>query len=412
MRGILERNRQRTADNRWVQYLRPAGLGKHVVRNFTNPRPYIVGSAIQRMTFVPGSQVLVASNTGEPGEIIIGAPSPGRRGGNINPPNLPRAPTGAPTGASGRKYLGLNLASGQFEAYDYLDGTRGDTIAIMSDTGLGANAQLRGGALVSAKNPIIIGMTWEYTLDSIMDVVWWNIDTATVSIIDRWGVRAASFGLGPAMSNWSGTLYWTEVKTSGTDEYYLMSTSNGTSAGEVGGGVVGNLPNDGEVPYLTVQPFDGASAMIPYGDDCGTSEKPGCVVVGRGGATYVPSPQWAEVPYATCPRDGWATVVGGFGGQSVKGRSAGLYAFNKGGVGGSITLVRGSSSAGHVLVKHEDKIADGYSLHAAVPSPSGSDMVIRRSNEFVRVPLSPIADVASLPWTTISPTVGFFLPVD
>ena len=85
LRGVLERNRQQTADNRWADYVRPIGNDRHLVRNFDNSQVYVVGSAFPGISFAPGSSVILASNTGQPGEIVIGMPSADRRGGFTHP---------------------------------------------------------------------------------------------------------------------------------------------------------------------------------------------------------------------------------------------------------------------------------------------------------------------------------------
>lgn len=81
LRRGLERRRRSEADIAFDLYVRPHGSdGLHVVRRECNESEIIVGSSLSGLTFPPGAVVPVGSHTGTPGEFIIGAPPPGRRG--------------------------------------------------------------------------------------------------------------------------------------------------------------------------------------------------------------------------------------------------------------------------------------------------------------------------------------------
>lgn len=80
--AVRERDRERTADVRTAIYVTPMGRGLHLVRNFCNNQEYTVGSRAG-ITFSPGSQVLLGSNTGHPGEVIVAEPPPGKKGGSV-----------------------------------------------------------------------------------------------------------------------------------------------------------------------------------------------------------------------------------------------------------------------------------------------------------------------------------------
>jgi hypothetical protein len=162
VRVVLARNQQQTADNRWAVYVKPLGGGRHLVRNIDNARPYRVGSALGSITFKPGSMVMVSSNTGAPGEIIIGMPPPGRRGGRqpivTTRTKSMTAPTEPPTSQdfpTGRSYWGI-FSNGTdhttWYCYDYTDGTVGSQVD--SITGSGVN-QTNAGRL--ARSGIVEG---------------------------------------------------------------------------------------------------------------------------------------------------------------------------------------------------------------------------------------------------------------
>ena len=81
LRRGLDRRRSHEADIRYGVYVRPEGRdGLHVVRRECNPEEFVVGSSLSGQTFRPGSLPPLGSNSGHPGQFIIGAPPPGRRG--------------------------------------------------------------------------------------------------------------------------------------------------------------------------------------------------------------------------------------------------------------------------------------------------------------------------------------------
>lgn len=80
IRAIDQRLREKHADIRPALYVRPLGNGRHLVKNQSNDVPYKVGSLVGN-TFSKDSHVLLGSNTGHPGEVILGGPPPGKKGG-------------------------------------------------------------------------------------------------------------------------------------------------------------------------------------------------------------------------------------------------------------------------------------------------------------------------------------------
>jgi hypothetical protein len=82
-RAVLAHNQERTADNRYAIYLRPIGRDMHLVRNECNEQPYVVNSLTPGATFSPNSMVMLVSNSGHPGEAIVGGPPLGRKGASL-----------------------------------------------------------------------------------------------------------------------------------------------------------------------------------------------------------------------------------------------------------------------------------------------------------------------------------------
>lgn len=77
----LDQRRVREADIEYGISVRPEGsTGLHVVRDEHDDTERVVGSSLSGQTFKPGAVVPLGSHTGFPGQFIIGAPPPGRRG--------------------------------------------------------------------------------------------------------------------------------------------------------------------------------------------------------------------------------------------------------------------------------------------------------------------------------------------
>ena len=83
-RTALDRRREREADITFdMLYVQPLGQrGLHLVHPIhgDDGETIIVGTAMGEMTFKPGSVVIVGSNSGKAGKVILGLPPPGRRG--------------------------------------------------------------------------------------------------------------------------------------------------------------------------------------------------------------------------------------------------------------------------------------------------------------------------------------------
>lgn len=121
IRDVLAKNRRDTRDVRYVVYEGPLGAALHRVVNPVGGCPTVVGSSLGRVTFPPGSQVPLGSESGAGGQFIMGLPPPGARGGaafarvsravSVAHPTLLRAsPATVGQGASETVYfIGLNL---------------------------------------------------------------------------------------------------------------------------------------------------------------------------------------------------------------------------------------------------------------------------------------------------------------
>ncbi len=75
---VLDGRRQAEADLRRALYVRPLGYGFHVVKNVCNDQEYTVADGLGfKRTFTPGTAVLLGSQTGHPGELLMAGPPSG-----------------------------------------------------------------------------------------------------------------------------------------------------------------------------------------------------------------------------------------------------------------------------------------------------------------------------------------------
>jgi hypothetical protein len=126
-----DRARDFNADNRFGIYLRPLGPGWHLIRSSGCPTPIRVASSDPGSTFAPGSQILLGSNAGHPGEVLLGLPPNCRAGSSRFPPltvsTTMRAtiPTPCPKPLRNHDYcafLSTGSSDGKVHAYLYDDG--------------------------------------------------------------------------------------------------------------------------------------------------------------------------------------------------------------------------------------------------------------------------------------------------
>jgi len=84
--SMLDGRRQAEADLRRVLYVRPYGYGFHVVKNLCNDEEYVVADGLGfKRTFAPGTVVMLGSQTGHPGEMLISGPPSGMGGASAFP---------------------------------------------------------------------------------------------------------------------------------------------------------------------------------------------------------------------------------------------------------------------------------------------------------------------------------------
>ncbi len=76
-RAIADARRVSEADLRMAIYVRPDGLGIHIVKNPCNDETYKVADATAGATFSAGAAVVLGSFSGNPGEVILGRPPAG-----------------------------------------------------------------------------------------------------------------------------------------------------------------------------------------------------------------------------------------------------------------------------------------------------------------------------------------------
>lgn len=143
LRAILSSQSIRTADNRTAIYVSPAGNGLHNVRNLCNTQIYKVGSLVGNQTFSAGAVVLLGSQHGQPGELILGVAPYGMGGasqtvinasvsfgGFTSVPYSPPTTATCPAAAPGHSYLVMQQNSGTngMEFTEYADGTPGTVL--------------------------------------------------------------------------------------------------------------------------------------------------------------------------------------------------------------------------------------------------------------------------------------------
>lgn len=131
LKQTLARSRDFNADNRFGIYLRPLGPGWSLIRSAACSTPIRVASADPGATFAPGSQILLGSNAGHPGEVLLGMP-PNCRAGSSRFPGLTvsttvRAtiPTPCPKPIKFHDYCAFfetGGTDGKVYAYNYRDG--------------------------------------------------------------------------------------------------------------------------------------------------------------------------------------------------------------------------------------------------------------------------------------------------
>lgn len=131
LKEVLAQQGQKRADLRQAQYVRPRGLGLHLVLLLPDRTPIIVGAAAGSTTWARSAIVLLGSVQGSRQLVILGNPAPGLGGGaafaesvsheTLDTPSIQFvAPTDLPVGATSTLYVvGLLLRTGPaFDRWD------------------------------------------------------------------------------------------------------------------------------------------------------------------------------------------------------------------------------------------------------------------------------------------------------
>lgn len=81
VRDLFAKKRDQYADIATASYVRPRGIGLHVVRLHGSGREVKVSSVAGNITFAPGDKVLIGSQSGRRNPSILGFPPAGLAGG-------------------------------------------------------------------------------------------------------------------------------------------------------------------------------------------------------------------------------------------------------------------------------------------------------------------------------------------
>lgn len=96
LRGLLDTRRLGEADLRTAEYVGPFGKAFHTVKNSGGGVTYVVADQTGGRTFSTGAAVIVGSETGQPGEAILGGAPAGKKGG-VPRTRIPRRRGSVPT---------------------------------------------------------------------------------------------------------------------------------------------------------------------------------------------------------------------------------------------------------------------------------------------------------------------------
>ncbi len=246
--AVLERLRERHADNRWVIYVRALGRGLDLVKNFCNDQPYRVANVTGR-TFTPGSVVMLGSHAAHPGEVIIAGPPPNAGGAsrvgtaffNRTRPEIPEPPT-PPEPPTSIPMVGIRNDGSTLHAYTFnADGTLRDTLpTIPKPTGFSTFGAGLGGLM---EGPVVACKLAGSSTTNPWLV--WDLIAGTYAIYLFPLVDSA----GQSMNEWFGYGgFWSPTR-SGDDLFFIGS--GGEDDGSEGSTATRNslwrLPLDGSL---------------------------------------------------------------------------------------------------------------------------------------------------------------------
>jgi len=89
IKATLDARRVREADLRFATYVSPDGRGYHRVRLAGSGTIILVASAVGSRTFAPSELILLGSNSGRFGFVLLGSSPPGGQGASGFPPSTP-----------------------------------------------------------------------------------------------------------------------------------------------------------------------------------------------------------------------------------------------------------------------------------------------------------------------------------
>lgn len=204
--GVLEVQAQSKADNRYAIYDKNLGGGIHEVHNQCNETPYKVGSIARDLTFSKGQVVVLASNAGNAGEVIVGVAPPSLAGADvtnvdvtlIGVPWRPPAISGVcPAPIRGKTYLALGVAGSTGYASIYFDGVHGHRLPDLasSDVSL-VNAQR-----LSTRGDTVLALAPGDGFSTIK-LLTWHAAAGTADVLELTGVPDGELG-GPV---WAGAI--------------------------------------------------------------------------------------------------------------------------------------------------------------------------------------------------------------
>ena len=84
-RDLFQKKRGQYADHSTARYVRPRGIGLHVVELAGSGVEVIIGSVAGNLTFAPGDVVQIGSQSGRRNPFILGFPPAGSLGGGAVP---------------------------------------------------------------------------------------------------------------------------------------------------------------------------------------------------------------------------------------------------------------------------------------------------------------------------------------
>lgn len=205
--AIREHERETEADFRRAIYIQPLGGNRHLVRNFCNDTVYRVTSRAG-LTFTPGSEVVLGSNTGHPGEFIVSEPAGGQRGASaqgqvavLRSFGITAEVEADPCDLSyhlGHEYtaIGGNFSTGALAAWLYVDGDYASDLSTISLTGadvsnmLYACGYIYGDSLVADHSVVWVKTThqqkmycWEVASGAVHTL---NLPNSTSDITIGW----------------------------------------------------------------------------------------------------------------------------------------------------------------------------------------------------------------------------------